>query len=72
MGASMTNIRIKLEIDQLRSEIVHLDALISSTDPTIVVNGYKIVEKLQELRLRRSEQCDALEIVHEKLEGRHW
>ena len=72
MGASMTNNRMKLEIDQLRSEIVHLDALISSTDPSIMVNGYRIVEKLQALRLRRSEECDTLELAHEKLEGRHW
>lgn len=68
----MTNNRFKLEIDQLRSEIVRLNALILSTDPSIMVNGNRMVDKLEELRLRRAEECDALEIAHDKLEGRHW
>ncbi|MHC3127331.1 hypothetical protein OB03_08515 [Brevundimonas sp. GN22] len=68
----MTNNRILVEINQLRSEIVQLDALIGSTDPSIAVNGCSIVDKLNEMRLRRYEECEALEIVHDKLEGRHW
>lgn len=68
----MTNNRILLEINQLRSEIRQLDALIGSTDSSITVNGCPIAERLHEMRLRRYEECEALEIVHDKLEGRHW